>query len=82
MGPYGFNRWCGATRPSLPMFESFASKPPGLTPSGRGILPSSRDGGDWGPMGLTADNLWNVSHEAQLNSTSIVEDIRSRSDYP
>jgi hypothetical protein len=32
-------------------------------------------------MGLLADNLWDVSYEAQLNSTSIGEDIEFRSNY-
>jgi hypothetical protein len=30
-GPRDSNRWCGATRPSLSMFESSSSKSPGLT---------------------------------------------------
>ena len=82
MAPCGSNRWCGATRPSLPMFESSALKSPRLTPSRGGILPSGHYGGSWGPTGLIADDLWDVSCEAQPNSTSIGEDIRSCSDYP
>ena len=34
MGPYGSYRWCGATRPSHPVFKSSALKSPRLTPSG------------------------------------------------
>ena len=33
-------------------------------------------------MGLMTDDLWDVSREAQPNSTSNGEDIGSRSDYP
>ena len=33
-------------------------------------------------MGLMADDLWDISREAQPNSTLIGEDIRSRSNYP
>jgi hypothetical protein len=67
VGPCGSNRWCGATRPSLPVSESSALKSPELTPSRGGILPSSHCGGGWGRTGWTTDNLW---------------DIRSRSYYP
>jgi hypothetical protein len=61
MGPGGSYRWCGTSQPSPPMFKSFASKSPGLTPFGGGILPSGRCGGGWGPTGLMANNLWDVS---------------------
>jgi hypothetical protein len=54
----------------------------GWPPLGGGILPSGRCGGGWGPMGLTADDLWEVSHEAQPNSMSIEEDIGSHTKYP
>ena len=47
-----------------------------------GILPSGHYGGSWGPTGLTPDDLWGISREAQPNSMSIGEDIRSRSNYP
>jgi hypothetical protein len=61
MGPRGSNRWCRATRPSLSMFELSTLKSSGLTPSRGGILPSDRYGGGRGSMGLTADDLWDVS---------------------
>jgi hypothetical protein len=60
MGYRGSNRWCGATRP-LSIFESSTLKLSGLTPSGGGILPSDRYGGGRGSMGLTGDDLWDVS---------------------
>ena len=49
---------------------------------GEGILPFGRCEGGWGPTGLTVDDLWDVSCEAQPNSMSIGEDIGSLSDYP
>jgi hypothetical protein len=61
MGPYGSYQGYRATRPSHPVFESFALKSPGLTPSGGGILPSDRCGGGRGPTGLTTDDLWDIS---------------------
>jgi hypothetical protein len=47
-----------------------------------GILPSGRCRGGWGPMRLTIDNLWDISREAQPNSTSIGEDIGSHLNFP
>jgi hypothetical protein len=78
MAPRGSNRWCRATQPSLPVFESSALKSPGLTPSGGrhlALWPLQRRLGTNGIYGTSLD-------EAQPNSMPIGKDIGSRSNYP